>query len=104
MLAQHECLFVAFVQPQWIAFAQIDAIMRGAKVLNDFRFRVSRANPLGEAPPARRAIAPLRQHDPGGLKQPRRPRHIIFQVSIEHEHQGTLRERAVPECVNGSIV
>ena len=79
VLAQHERLLAALVQPQWVGFAQIDSIMRRAKRFDDFRLRVSRTNPLGQSPTALRAIAPLRQHDPGGPKQRRRPRQIVFQ-------------------------
>ena len=87
MLAQDERLLAALVQPQRAGFAQIDSIMRGVKRFDDLRVRVSRTNPLGQSPTARRAIAPFRQHDPEGLKQRRRPRQIIFQKLIDHGHR-----------------
>ena len=86
VLAQNERLLAALMQPQWVGFAQIDSIMRNAKRLDDFRFRVSRTNPFGQSPTALGAIASLRQHDPGRPKQRRRPRPMRCQGLSDHEH------------------
>ena len=89
MLTQNERLLAPLVQPQRIAFAQIDAIMRHAERLGDFGLGVCRANPLGEPPPIRRAIAPLRQHDPGRPKERRGAWLTTSRRLVEPEHQAS---------------
>ncbi len=64
MLAEHERLLAAIMQPQWIGCAQIDSIVRSAKRFDDLCVRVSRTNPCDRAAMALGAIAPLCQHDP----------------------------------------
>jgi hypothetical protein len=48
---------------------------------------MSHTNPLGQLPTDLRAIASLGQDDPGGPKQLRRPRQIIFRGLIVHQHK-----------------
>ena len=68
VLAKNECLFAALMQPQWVRFTQINAIMRCAKCFDNFRRRVSRTDSLSQAPTTLGKVAALCHNDPERLK------------------------------------